>query len=146
MKLTEINEAWEKDSKIDETNLGYSATRVPQLHSKYLKLLSNTRLQFRKAEAEFLLLRQIKNRYYRGELTKEELKEYGWEQYLLAKPLKNEMDTVINGDSDIIKMIDKLEYFRTTIYTLEQIIKSLNNRTWDIKNAIEWQKFTQGNY
>ncbi|NDB56595.1 hypothetical protein EB169_12320, partial [archaeon] len=27
---------------------------------------------------------------------------------------------------------------------LEEVIKSINNRTFQIKNAIEWQRFTAG--
>jgi len=39
---------------------------------------------------------------------------------------------------------DKIEYFKTVLYQLEQIIRSLNSRTWDIKNAIEWLKWSNG--
>jgi hypothetical protein len=68
----------------------------------------------------------------------------GWEQYLNARPLKNEMDDVMNTDDDIMRLVDKMEYLKTIMYQLEQIIKSINSRTWDIKSAIEWYKFTNG--
>jgi len=144
MKLNEIQTMWAEDCKVDQTNLGRSAARVPELHAKYLNMLSSVRLQFRKAEADYLRLRKLKYRYYRGELTKEELAELGWDQYLNNRPLKNEMDEVMTTDDDIIQSMDKLEYIKTVLFQLEQILKSINSRTWDVKSAIEWYKFTNG--
>ena len=68
----------------------------------------------------------------------------GWEQYLNNRPLKNEMDDIINSDEDMILKVDKLEYLRAISFQLESILKSINSRTWDIKSAIEWEKFTHG--
>ena len=144
MKLQEIQSMWTDDCKIDQTNLGRSAARVPELHAKYLNMMSSVRLQYRKSETEYLRIRKLKGKYYRGELTKEELIELQWDQYLNSRPLKNEMDDVMNTDEDIIRLVDKLEYLKTIMYQLEQIIKSINSRTWDIKSAIEWYKFTNG--
>jgi len=144
MKLNEIQSLWVDDCKIDQTNLGRSAARVPELHAKYLNMLTSTRLQYRKAEADYLRLRKLKQRYYRGELSKEELVELGWDQFLSNRPLKNEMEDTMNTDDDMIRAMDKLEYIKTVLYQLEQIIKSINSRTWDIKSSIEWDKFTNG--
>jgi tRNA uridine 5-carbamoylmethylation protein Kti12 len=77
-------------------------------------------------------------------MTREELTEQGWEQYLNNRPLRNEMDDFIQTDEDMIIMVDKTEYLKTVIYQLEQIIKSINSRTWDIKSSIDWAKFTNG--
>ena len=60
------------------------------------------------------------------------------------KPLKNEMDDVLQCDDDLIKIQDKIDYVKAVLYQLEQILRSLNSRTWDIKSAIEWTKFTNG--
>lgn len=144
MKLNEIQNMWTEDAKVDQTNLGRAAARVPELHAKYLNMLTSVRLQYRKAEADYLRLRKLKFRYYRGEMSKEELVELGWEQYLNNRPLKNEMEEFMTSDDDIIHSMDKLEYIKTVLYQLEQILKSINSRTWDVKSAIEWYKFTNG--
>lgn len=144
MKLTELQEEWKKDCRIDETNLGRAASQTPQLHAKYLNLLTSAKLQQRKAESDYLKLRRVKYRYFRGELTRQELSDLGWEQYQGVKPIKNEMDEFLSTDEDLITSQDKLEYLRTVLFQLESILKSLNSRTWDIKNSIEWTKFTNG--
>ena len=144
MKLSEIQEQWTEDSRIDETNLGRESTRTPLLHAKYITVLSKTKLQLRKAESDYFNTRRLKYRYYRGEMGHDELEEHGWVQYQGNKPLKNEMDEFLQCDKDLIELQDKIEYFKTSIYTLEQIVRSINSRTWDIKSAIEWTKFTNG--
>lgn len=144
MKLTDIQQEWEKDAQIDEMNLGRESIRTPLLHSKYITLMSKVRLLSRKAESDYWNCRRLKYRYYRGELTKQELEEAGWHQFQGNKPLKNEMDEFLQCDKDLIELQDKIEYYKTTTYTLEQIIRSINARSWDIKSAIEWQKFTNG--
>jgi len=68
----------------------------------------------------------------------------GWDQYLGAKPLKNEMDEQLDGDFDLIKKKDRIVYWETIVDTLERILRSIGSRGWDIKNAIEWHKFTNG--
>ena len=144
MKLSEIQEEWKLDSKINELELGSEAIKVPTLHSKYLSLLSNVKLQLRKAESDYNNMRRVKYKYYRGELSREELEKLGLDQYLGNKPLKNEMDEFMLCDEDLNLLTDKIEYFKTVVFTLEQILRSLNSRTWDIKSAIEWNKFTNG--
>ena len=144
MKLTELQEEWKKDSVIDETNLGRAAAKTPQLHAKYLNLLTSAKLQQRKAESDYLKLRRVKYRYFRGELNRDELQALGWNQYQGVKPIKNEMDEFLQTDEDLITAQDKLEYLRTVLLQLESILKSLHSRTWDIKNSIEWTKFTNG--
>ena len=144
MKLSEVQEEWTRDAPIDETNLGHEAARVPILHAKYITVLSKTKLQLRKAESDYYNTRRLKYKYFRGEMTREELEQEGWVQFQGNKPLKNEMDELLQCDEHLVALEDKVEYFKTMIYTLEQIIRSLNSRTWDIKSGIEWAKFTNG--
>ena len=77
-------------------------------------------------------------------MTKDELAQEGWAQYQGNKPLKNEMDEFLTTDPDLITLQDKIEYFKTVLNQLEQIVRSINSRTWDVKNAIEWHKFSAG--
>ena len=144
MKLSELTDEWTRDAPINETNLGHEAARVPILHSKYITVMSTTKLQLRKAESEYLNTRRLKYKYFRGEMTKQELEDENWSQYQGNKPLKNETDEFMQCDQYLNNLLDKAEYFKTVIYTLEQILRSINSRTWDIKSAIEWNKFTNG--
>jgi len=142
--LKELQDMWAVDCKIDELNLGSESTKIPELHSKYLTHMSNVRLQLRKSEASLLKLRRIKVQYFRGELSKQELDALGWEQWLGPKMLKQDMNDTLDSDDDIIEQTNKVEYIRTIADFLERVMRYLNSRTWDIKNSIEWTKFTNG--
>src|SRR6185437_10515706 len=134
MKLEDVQKDWEKDSIIDQTNLGYEATRNPLLHSKYLNKLSNVKLLLRKAEY----------RYFKGEMTRDELESRQWVQYQGRVPLKTEMEEYLTTDHDMIRLTDKIEYLKVVKETLESILKALASRGWEIKSAIEWEKMRNG--
>ena len=144
MKLSDIQTEWKNDSKINQLELGDEAVNTAKLHAKYLTILSNTKLQLRKAESDYNNMRRLKYRYYRGELSQSDLEKLNLEQYMGNKPLKNEMEEFLTCDVDLNTLTDKMEYYKTVVYTLEQILRSINSRTWDIKSAIEWNKFTNG--
>jgi len=144
ISLKELQDVWQEDCKIDELNLGRVAIQVPVLHSKYLNYLSTAKLQLRKAEASLYKLKRIKSQYFRGELSKFELDSLGWDQYLGNKPLKQDMNDYLDADDDIIQQTDKVEYIHTVTDFLERVLRSVSSRGWDIKNSIEWSKFTNG--
>ena len=50
--LNEIQDMWAKDCKVDELNLGQESTKIPELHAKYLNLLTTFKLQLRKNESD----------------------------------------------------------------------------------------------
>lgn len=144
MNIEEIQQMWEIDCQIDDNHLGEQATLTPKLHSKYIKELIQYKLKLTKTKSEYNMLRKAKFRYYRGEMSRAELKEFGWEQWQYNKPLKSEMDEFLSGDSDLAKIEARIEYLETGIYLLESIINQLKSRDWEIKSHIEWKKFLAG--
>lgn len=144
MTLDEIQQMWEIDSEIDDNHLGEASTTSAKLHSKYLKLLVDSKLKLAKQKADYNTLRHTKFRYYRGEMGREELKEREWDQFQGTRPLKNEMDEFLKGDSDLSKQEMRIEYLNTMVYALESIMQSIKGRQWDIKNHITWKQFLAG--
>lgn len=144
MTLDDIQNEWEKDCEIDDNYLGENATKSPKLHSKYVKMLMSVKLKHTKLSSDYNMLRKAKFRYYRGELSREELQELGWAQWQGVKPLKNEMDEFLQGDSDLNTLKVKIEYLETMIYLLESILGQIKARDWQIKSAIEWKRFLAG--
>jgi hypothetical protein len=144
MNLDEIQNEWEKDSDIDDNYLGENATKTPKLHAKYLRLLIGVKLKHTKQQADYNQLRKNKFRYYRGELSRDELTNLGWAQWQGVKPLKNEMDEFLQGDTELNTLKVRIEYLETMIYLLESILGQLKARDWQIKSAIEWKRFLAG--
>ena len=50
----------------------------------------------------------------------------------------------INADDDIIELQAKITYYEVIIKYIDGIIKSIDNRGWDIRNAQDWKKFEAG--
>lgn len=144
MNIEQLQDMWEADCEIDDNYLGDHATKTPKLHSKYLKVLVQAKLKHTKLQSEYNQLRKNKFRYYRGELSREELTSLGWAQWQGIKPLKNEMDEFLGGDEDLNTMKVKLDYLETMIYLLESILGQIKARDWQLKSAIEWKKFLAG--
>ena len=144
MKINEIQEMWDIDCVIDQNHLGEQATESPKLHAKYLRLLIDFKLKLTKTKIDYAEHRKIKFRYYRGEMSRDELKALGWEQWQGIKPLKNEMDELLGGDSELNKLNARSEYLETGIYMLESIMNQIKSRDWEIKSHIEWKRFLAG--
>lgn len=145
MKLDDVLVMWEADSVIDDNHLGEASSVTAKLHSKYLKILVEFKLKQTKLDVEYNNLRKLKFRYYRGELTRDELKQLGWDQWQYNKPLKAEMDEFLKGDEDLSKIQTRIDYINTVVYALESIMTQIKARDWQIKNSITWKQFLAGN-
>ncbi len=144
MTLDELMTMWGEDSHIDDNHLGEAATITPKLHSKYVNFLVQYKLKLSKYNGDYYRLRKNKFRYYRGEMSRDELTELGWSQWQGVKPLKNEMDEFLQGDSDLLLLKQKVEYIQVIIDFLESVMRQINGRPYAIRDGIEWKKFLTG--
>jgi hypothetical protein len=143
MKLEEIQNEWEKDAVIDRTELGEESIKIPKLHSKYYKWFSRERLQLVKLQEDSKILKKAKYDYYSGLLDQEDLEERGWEAIQL-RILKSDIPMHIDSDKDITVHNLKIAYSKEKVEFVEAIIRTLNIRSYQINNAIQWEKFKVG--
>jgi len=144
MTLDELHDLWDVDCVISEDHLDRESVKTPNLHSKYLRYLINHKIKLAALQSEYNTLRQKKFRYYRGEMNKVELEELKWTQWQGIKPLKNEMEEFLEGDTDLNRINIKCEYMRGMIEALESILNQIKSRDWQIRNAINWKQFVAG--
>ena len=144
MNIEQLQIEWDADCIIDDNHLDSEAIKSPQLHAKYLRHLIQAKLKLAKLRADYNTLRQSKFRYYRGEMGRDELTDRGWNQWQGVKPLKNEMDEFLGGDSDLNTMNVKIEYMSTMVSMLESILAQIKSRDWEIRSAVDFKKFISG--
>ena len=144
MKLEDIQELWHRDREIDYTELGTESIRIPLIHDKYLKIFTDERIRLKGVEFELSKIVRTKTEYYSGKMSQEELERRGWEQYL-GRLLKNEIANYIESDDDVIKLKQQLVVLQEKVSYLDSVIRMINNRGFQIKNALDWLKFTNGN-
>ena len=140
MNLEFIQELWEKDSVIDNELLHSESTKIPSLHVKYYKIYNNILTLQRAQETKFKVLRKEKWQYYSGKSSPEVYAEKPFDY----KVMKADLDKYFDADEDIIKCVAKIDYYQIMLDYLESILKTILNRTYQIKNAIEWQRLTRG--
>ena len=143
MKFEEIQKLWTSDCEIDETELSQEAVKTPQLHNKYLILFHDERLRLRTLRYDHNKLIRQKKDYFGGRMSAEEMESLDWEPFQL-KLLKADIDTYIEADDDIINSSKIIAVVEEKVGYLESIVKSLVNRGFIIKNAIDWKRFTEG--
>lgn len=140
MNLDEIQLLWETDSTIDPDNLHEESIKIPSLHAKYYKIYNNIIILKKIEENKYKILKKEKWMYYSGKSDPEIYKENPFDH----KVLKADIDKYMDADNDLIKSLSKIDYYETMLNYLESILKTILNRTYQIKNSIEFMRFTAG--
>lgn len=143
MNLEQIKIQAELDTAIDLNHLEEESSKVPQIHNKYLCILMDEKLILENLESKLKVLKRDKWLYYSGKMSSEELKTKGWQPFDL-NILKQDLDRFIDSDSDVITLSNKVFHQNEKVNYIENVVKIISNKMWNIRSAIEWIKFTQG--
>ena len=143
MNIEDIMSLWEEDTKVDKTELGEESLKIPKLHSKYFNILIKERLLLRKLESEMKQLKLDKYEFL-TQGPNEDTKEKGWRLPPKGMILKSDIPMYIDADQDMINLSLKIGMQEEKIQFLDSVIKTIINRGYIIKNAIEWTRFTMG--
>jgi|TARA_B100000073_G_scaffold279166_1_gene239626 hypothetical protein len=141
MNLEQIQEMWQKDSVMDPDNLHDESLKIPQLHSKYYILYNTITLLREKAKTSYSKVRLERYNYYSGKAPAE---VYEQEPFPYKVRDKEALQRHMDADEKLSTIELKVRYYDTELKFLEEIIKNISNRTYQIKNAIEWQQFQAG--
>jgi len=144
--LETILAEWKEDSQIAKHQLDETSRVTPALHAKYLEYLALTKMRLKNAEFKQKTLLKDKWLYYNGKMDEDMLKEKGWnpDPFNGLKILKGEMEHYYDSDPEIQESEAKIQYLKTIIDTLEEIVSNLNWRHQTIGNMIRWRQFEAG--
>ena len=139
--LEKVQEMWQRDSVIDPDNLHDESLKIPQLHSKYYTIYNTTILLREKARETYNKVKLDRYNYYTGKATAE---VYAEEPFPYKVRDKEALQRHMDADERLNKIDLKIRYYDVILKFLEEIIKCISNRTYQIKNSIEFMKFTAG--
>lgn len=142
--VEDIVQQWEKDAKIDTTNIQGEIVRTPILFSKYLTILASWKRKRTAVKVKLNEIRQLKTDYYNGELSLDDCKRYGWNQYQGNRPLKSALESMLSADKDVNRINTQLELIDNVLYIVEQILTSIKSRDFMLGNYIKYVMFAQG--
>ena len=141
MNLEQLQTMWKTDSKLDDDLHDNDSLAIPQLHMKYMEFHNTYSLMKKEREIEMKRLVKEKWLYYKGKAPSSVYKEMPFDLKLTSK---EEISMFIDADEDITKLQYKIDYIETVLAFLEGVLRQINNRNFQIKNAIEWEKFKSG--
>jgi hypothetical protein len=143
MKIEQIKDLWTKDVEINKSELDHEALKIPQLHSKYYKILLDLKKELREINISYEILLAFKTEFYLGAVSPKRLNELKLEAFnkKLSKP---ELPLYINTDKDVIKLSSQIGELKDSIEFVTDIIKTLNTRGFLLKTALDFIKFTNG--
>lgn len=140
MTLDELKLQVQRDLKVDNEHLDTESLKNQEIKANYLDYKSRYELLLYKAKGDYKRMYREKWEYYGG---KADAKIYATKPFDL-KVLKTDLSVYISADEDIMNAENKIGYLETVVDYIKGVIKSVDNRGWDIKNAIEWRKFEAG--
>ena len=140
MTLDELQAQTAQDLKVNDEHLDTESLKNQEIKSKYLNHKSKFELLLWKAKGDYKRLYREKWEYYGG---KADAKVYVTKPFDL-KVLKSDLSVYIESDEDIIQIEHKVAYLETVVKYIDGVLRSINSRGWDIKNAIDWKKFEAG--
>ena len=141
MNLEKIQEMWERDAVIDPDNLHDESLKIPQLHSKYYTIYNTITLLREKANGSYKQVKLERHNYYTGKAPAD---VYVAEPFPYKVREKDAIQRHMEADEKLSTLEMKVRYYDVMLKFLEEVIKIISNRTFQIKNAIEWHKFQSG--
>ena len=141
MNLDQIQEMWERDSQIDPDNLHDESLKIPQLHAKYYTMYNTITLLKERARETYSRVKLERYNYYTGKADPE---VYVEEPFPYKVRDKEAIQRHMDADEKLNKIDIKIRYYDVMLRFLEDIIKTISNRTFQIKNAVEWHRFQAG--
>lgn len=140
MTLDELKQIVERELKIDESELGIESLRNQKLYTQFLEYKTNFEFLLYQAKGNYKRVYKEKWEYYGG---KSDAKVYATKPFDL-KVLKTDLSIYIESDQELIDAENKVGYYESVIKYIDGVLKTIQSRGWDIKNAIEWRKFENG--
>jgi len=139
--LDTIQKMWSEDAKIDPDNLHTESLNIPILHAKYYDLYNNLVLLKKKAEQQRKNIRHERYEYFSGKADPDVYIDNPFPKKIRDKET---MQKYLDADEKLSGVSLKIDYYETMLQYLENILKQITNRTYQIKNAIEFMRFSAG--
>jgi hypothetical protein len=145
-----VKAEWQEDSQVDfqfkskqyTEDLAQLSLGIPYQHNKYLNYYNDFSSEKTALEFQYRIKVRDKREYYQGEADPEVYKEKPFGQTIKTS---EKMKVYLEADEDLINIEMKIEFINKALFYLDNVLKMVSNRSFQIKNAIEWEKFINGN-
>ena len=148
-KFEKLRAEWAEDSHVDfefknkqySADLAQVALDIPYIHNKYLNHYTDISQIKTSLEFEFRKLVRDKREYYGGEA---DARIYAEKPFGNSIKTSEKMKVYLESDDEVINLEAKIKFLDQMLYWLDQVMKQISNRGFQVKSAIEWEKFING--
>lgn len=140
MTIIDYQDLWKVDSFIDHSKIDDECLKISVLHSKYLNFLSTERLRYKRAIEKRKKVELKLTQYFEGSV---DGRDIGREPFQL-KLGTNAITKRVETDSEFITANLEIALIEESVLFLKEALASINQRSFNLRNFIEWAKFTGG--
>jgi hypothetical protein len=140
MKIEDIKDMLDKDRSIDHTRLDTESLKIPEQAVKYQQMAHDEAVILRYLEREYNIMKLKRWMYYMGKASDEEYEKEPFDH----KVLKSDVNTFLEADSKLCNIQDRIILQTEKLKLVVEAGKVMQNKSFNIKNALEHQKFMGG--
>tara|TARA_B100001750_G_scaffold24442_1_gene16266 strand:- start:5870 stop:6298 length:429 start_codon:yes stop_codon:yes gene_type:complete len=140
MKIDEIKHQIEIDKKIDHTQLDTESLKIPEQAVKYQQMAHDAALRLRFLEKEYNVAKYNRWMYYMGKADPDVYDKEPFDH----KVLKSDVNIFLESDSVLNEIQDRIIAQTEKLKLIVEAGKVMQNKSFNIKNALEHQKFMGG--
>ena len=140
MKIEDIKDMLEKDRSIDHTQLDTESLKIPEQAVKYQQLAHDEAVTLRYLEREYNIMKLNRWMYYMGKASDEEYEKEPFDH----KVLKSDVNLFLEADKKLNELQDRIILQTEKLKLVVEAGKIMQNKSFNIKNALDHQKFMGG--
>ena len=140
MKIEDIKDMLERDKSIDYTQLDTASLKIPEQAVKYQQLSHDEAVTLRYLEREYNIMKLSRWMYYMGKASDEEYEKEPFDH----KVLKSDVNLFLEADKKLNELQDRIILQTEKLKLVVEAGKIMQNKSFNIKNALDHQKFMGG--
>ena len=140
MKIEDIKDMLEKDKSVDHTQLDTESLKIPEQAVKYQQMAHDEAVTLRYLEREYNIMKLNRWMYYMGKASDEEYEKEPFDH----KVLKSDVNLFLEADKKLNELQDRIILQTEKLKLVVEAGKIMQNKSFNIKNALEHQKFMGG--
>ena len=140
MKIEDIKGMLERDKSIDYTQLDTASLKIPEQAVKYQQLSHDEAVTLRYLEREYNIMKLRRWMYYMGKADDEVYEKEPFDH----KVLKSDVNLFLEADKKLNELQDRIILQTEKLKLVVEAGKIMQNKSFNIKNALDHQKFMGG--
>ena len=140
MKIEDIKVMLEKDKSVDHTQLDTESLKIPEQAVKYQQMAHDEAVILRYLEREYNIMKLNRWMYYMGKADDEVYEKEPFDH----KVLKSDVNIFLESDKQLNELQDKISTQSEKLKLVVHAGQTMQNKSFNIKNALEHQKFMGG--